>query len=297
MRIAIIILIILTIGFYFFNNFNKEANNSPILEPVFNSDRAFIDVEYQISLGPRTVGSSAHLKTIEYIQNELTKHKWDVKIEDNNSQSDLEIKNIVGERGKDEPWILLGAHYDSRLYADKDPDIIKRTEPVPGANDGASGVAVLLELGRILPEELKTKIWLCFFDAEDNGQIGNYDWIMGSQAFVANLVEYPDAVIILDMIGDKDLTIYREKNSSQFLTSEIWDTAANLGIKQFVNTEKYSILDDHTPFLEVGIPAVDIIDFDYPYWHTSMDTLDKISKDSLSVVGATLLTWILNQNQ
>ena len=164
-------------------------------------------------------------------------------------------------------------------------------------NDGASGVAVLLELGRILPEELKTKIWLCFFDAEDNGQIGNYDWIMGSQAFVANLVEYPDAVIILDMIGDKDLTIYREKNSSQFLTSEIWDTAANLGIKQFVNTEKYSILDDHTPFLEVGIPAVDIIDFDYPYWHTSMDTLDKISKDSLSVVGATLLTWILNQNQ
>ena len=111
--------------------------------------------------------------------------------------------------------MIIGAHYDSRLLADPDPDPSLRNQPVPGANDGASGVAVLLELARILPKNLDKTIWLVFFDAEDNGNIPGYDWIMGSRVFVQTLIDKPDEAIIIDMIGDADLNIYQEKNSDQ----------------------------------------------------------------------------------
>jgi hypothetical protein len=95
------------------------------------------------------------------------------------------------------------------------------------------------------------------------------------------------------MIGESDLNIYREKSSDKAITDSIWETAANLGYsKQFINEEKYSILDDHQPFLELGIPAIDIIDFDYPYWHTLSDTQENISSESLAIVGNTLITWL-----
>jgi Zn-dependent M28 family amino/carboxypeptidase len=165
---------------------------------------------------------------------------------------------------------------------------------VPGANDGASGVAVLLELSRDLPSTLDSQLWLVFFDAEDNGGQKGWDWIMGSRAFVANLQGKPDAVVVVDMVGDANLDIYMEANSNQILKDEIWQQAAALGYNQFLPKVKNSIIDDHTPFLQAGIPAVDIIDFNYPYWHTTNDTLDKVSAASLDVVGETVLAWLLN---
>jgi len=193
----------------------------------------------------------------------------------------------------------MGAHYDTRLYADHDPDPANHTQPVPGANDGASGVAVLLELGRVLPERLaqledhQGQIWLAFFDAEDNGRIAGWDWIMGSRRFVEQMTEKPEAVVIVDMIGDADLNAYIERNSAIEIRDQIWRIAYGLGYgEQFIYEIKYSMTDDHTPFLEAGIPAVDIIDFDYPYWHTVADTPDKVSAASLQAVGHTLVTWI-----
>jgi Zn-dependent M28 family amino/carboxypeptidase len=166
---------------------------------------------------------------------------------------------------------------------------------MPGANDGASGVAVLLEMARVLPPETED-IWLVFFDAEDSGGIENWDWLLGSRAFAASLQTNPDAVIILDMIGDADLNIYQERNSDTALTESIWKTAAKLGYDDvFIPQSKYRMLDDHTPFLEKGIPAVDIIDFDYPYWHTTADTPDKVSAQSLEIVGTTMLAWLENR--
>jgi len=186
----------------------------------------------------------------------------------------------------------LGAHYDCRIYADHDPDLSKRKQAVLGANDGASGVAVLLELARSIPKE-SASIWLVFFDAEDNGNIPGWDWILGSRAFVEGYEIAPQAVVIVDMIGDADLNIYKEKNSNPELTAEIWAQAAELGYEDvFIPEEKWGMLDDHTPFLEAGIPAMDIIDFDYPYWHTTADTTDKISAQSLQAVGDTILGWL-----
>jgi Zn-dependent M28 family amino/carboxypeptidase len=107
----------------------------------------------------------------------------------------------------------------------------------------------------------------------------------------------PEAVVIVDMIGDADLNIYIEQNSNSALVNEIWNIAAELGYEQsFIPEPKYSILDDHTPFLQAGIPAVDIIDFDYPYWHTTNDTVDKVSAESLRVVGTTLQEWITRRS-
>jgi Zn-dependent M28 family amino/carboxypeptidase len=205
------------------------------------------------------------------------------------------IRNIVAKRGNGHPWVLLGAHYDSRFVADHDPDPAKQTQPVPGANDGASGVAVLLELARVLPPDAPGQVWLAFLDAEDNGRIEGWDWILGSRALAQQFhgnVDKPDAVVIVDMIGDADLNIYREQNSAPALTDQLWQQAADLGYTQFINQPKYRMIDDHVPFIEAGIPSVDIIDFDYPHWHTTADTLDKISATSLDAVGDTVQAWL-----
>jgi Zn-dependent M28 family amino/carboxypeptidase len=106
----------------------------------------------------------------------------------------------------------------------------------------------------------------------------------------------PSAVVVVDMVGDADLNIYKESNSDPRLTAEIWDSAKKLGFSdKFIDQYKFPMIDDHTPFLEAGIPAVDIIDFDYPYWHTVQDTADKVSAESLQVVGETLRVWVIGQ--
>src|SRR4029453_11453705 len=139
---------------------------------------------------------------------------------------------------------------------------------------------------------------LVFFDAEDNGRIEGWDWILGSREVVKNNPIEARGVVVVDMIGDADLNIYKEKNSNTAITDEIWKTAEDLGYgEKFINSSKYSMEDDHTPFLEAGIPAVDLIDFDYPYWHTTQDTPDKVSAESLKAVGDTLRAWVMGQSR
>ena len=262
---------------------------------TFDGARAYTDVLTQVEFGPRVPETEGHEQIRGWMQAELESAGWQVQIQESESLGHP-IKNLVAMRGNEHPQIILGAHYDSRMYADQDPDPANHTQPVPGANDGASGVAVLLELARSLPENT-VPVWLVFFDAEDNGRIEGWDWILGSREFVENNLVQPRAVIIVDMIGDADLNIYREGNSDVALTSEIWETAKSLGYgEKFIDEYKHSMLDDHTPFLEAGIQAVDIIDFDYPYWHTVQDTPDKVSAESLKAVGDTLLAWVMGQN-
>ena len=256
----------------------------------FSSNRAYQDVLAQLSFGARTPGSKAHAQTITYIQNELVKAGWIVNIQ-STEWLGFSVENIIAFRSNASPQIIVGAHYDSRMLADQETGLA-RNNPVPGADDGASGVAVMLELARILPSN-SVPVWLVFFDAEDNGGIDNRQWIMGSKAFVNLLKVKPQKVVILDMIGQADLKLYIEKNSNSAITAEIWAQAAKLGYGNiFISTPKYSMLDDHTSFLESGIPAVDIIDFDYPFWHTTADTADKISLKSLQAVGDTIWSWI-----
>ncbi len=271
------------------------SNFSDSKEPIsFNEERAFADVEKQLAFGPRTPESEGHAKFITWLESELKYSVWLSTLQQGEMMGNP-IKNIVAQRGDETPKILLIAHYDSRLLADNDPDPGKHSFPVPGANDGASGVAVLLELSRILPRD-SVPIGLVFLDAEDNGHIPNWDWILGSRYFVAEMNFRPQAVVLVDMIGDADLNIYKEINSDPELTTQIWDVAKKLGYEEyFINETKHQILDDHVPFIEAGIPAVDIIDIEYAYWHSTLDTADKVSPGSLGVVGDTLLQWILSQ--
>ncbi len=262
----------------------------------FDGARALADVQTQVAFGPRTPGSQGHAKVQAWMRTELESAGWIVEIQSSQMMGHP-VENLVARRNDKPPEIILGAHYDTRFFADNDPNPALRTEPMPGANDGASGVAVLLGLAHSLPTD-SASTWLVFFDSEDNGNIDGWDWILGSRAFVKQNPVTPRAVVVVDMVGDADLNLYLEQNSNVALRAEIWNMAAKLGYgKQFIQTPKYSMEDDHTPFLEAGIPAVDIIDFDYPYWHTTQDTPDKVSAKSLKAVGDTLLAWIAQQNR
>ena len=168
-----------------------------------------------------------------------------------------------------------------------------------GANDGASGVAVLLELARTLEREaLHNQVWLAFFDAEDNGHLDGWDWCIGSKYMAEHLeiasasgstAPEVDAVVVVDMVGDASQQLYLERNSDATLQARLWEIAATLGYTDtFISEYRWAMMDDHVPFAQRGIPAVDIIDFDYPYWHTTQDTPDKVSAESLERVGRVL---------
>ena len=249
-------------------------------------------VEEQMAFGPRIPGSEESRKTAAWVVEQLESIGWETEIQHFNYRGTALINIIAKSEGVSENRpILIGAHYDTRPYADRDP--IYPEAPVPGANDGASGVAVLIELAHALDRDrLRQPVWLVFFDAEDSGNIDGWDWIVGSSFFVDNLSQELEAAVIVDMVGDRDLQLYIEKNSDPDLVQEIWELADQLDYTAFIQTPKYSMIDDHSPFLRIGVPAVDIIDFDYPYWHTIDDTVDKVSADSLEQVGRTLEHWL-----
>ena len=268
-----------------------DLSHSPSVH--FDATRAMNDAATQLAFGPRLPGSEAHSQTVEYIQIELKQAGWQVEIQEGEVLGHP-IRNIIARRGQGTPWYILGSHYDSRMLADHDPDPAKHSLPVPGANDGAATTAILLELARVLPSDLNKQVWLVFFDAEDQGNIPGWDWILGSRYFAENLLGRPDGVVVVDMVGDADLQIYYERNSTQSLSESIWAIAAEEKFDQFIQQPKFTMLDDHIPFLQRNIPSTDLIDFDYPYWHTTEDTIDKLSEESLYAVGETLRLWLTN---
>ncbi len=257
----------------------------------FDGARAYQLAAEQLSFGARHPGSSGHRQVGDWILEQLQAAGWEA-FEQQFEHRGVSLRNIVGRAGPEEGGvIILGAHYDTRPVADADPE--NPTQPVPGANDGASGVAVLLELARVLSaQDLCSQVWLVFFDAEDSGNLDGWEWAVGSAYFVEVMEIVPKAVVVVDMVGDVDLQLKYELNSDPALSQEIWAVAAQLGQAAFIPEPGHAMFDDHSAFLRAGIPAIDIIDFDYPYWHTTQDTLDRISGDSLEQVGQTLEAWI-----
>jgi glutaminyl-peptide cyclotransferase len=264
---------------------------------VFDGPAAYQHVLAQARIGPRSTGSEGSRRTQEYIDQKLRASGWQVENQDF-TYKDTPARNVIARAGAG-PVIIIGAHYDTRLQADNDPDPAKRTQSVPGANDGASGVAVLLELARTLDKsKLTNEVWLIFFDAEDNGRLNNWDFIAGSSYLAKHLTAKPQAVVVVDMIGDADQQIFKERNSTAALQDQVWRIANALGYQDYFRPDfKHTMVDDHTPFLEQGIPALDIIDFDYPYWHTMQDTADKVSPASLERVGRVLQTYLERPTQ
>ncbi|MBW3599788.1 MAG: M28 family peptidase [Planctomycetes bacterium] len=209
--------------------------------------------------------------------------------------------------------ILLCAHYDTRPYPDNDPIPARRRGLFVGANDGASGVAVLCELGRHLPQlPMNYGVDFVFFDGEELVYDARRDpYFLGSEHFAREYAANPPPYryrwgILLDMVGDRDLELYIERNSYSWpdtrpLVESIWSTARRLGVREFIPRQRHWVNDDHVKLHDIaGIPTCDIIDFDYPrpgrptYWHTTGDTPDKCSAESLGKVGAVLLEWLRN---
>jgi hypothetical protein len=268
--------------------------------PIFDGENAYTYLTGQCDFGPRPPGSDNLSLCRAYISSLLENFGWTVNLQNFTYRSTSCANIIATWPGAPNTTVLLGAHYDTRPEASADPDPINRTKPILGANDGASGVAVLLELARILPTEARSGVELVFFDAEDSGGIDGWDWIQGSTYYVSQLnqtqTDSIGAMILLDIVGDADLYLPKESSSTDSLQNSVWLVASDLGYSSvFVNSYAGSILDDHRPFLNAGIPALDIIQIPFPeYWHTLEDTPDKCSSDSLEKVGSVLEVFLVS---
>ncbi|MBN1290811.1 MAG: M28 family peptidase [Candidatus Latescibacteria bacterium] len=272
--------------------------------PEFDGSTAFSYIEQQVAFGPRVPGSKAHIDTCEWITKQLKQHTPHVTLQhfrDAFAGEVADMTNIIASFYPEKTnRILLCAHWDCRPFADRDPNPDNHSVPVPGANDSASGVAVLLEIARILKEnEPRYGVDIVFFDGEDGGSYSNTDtWILGSKYFAKTMPSsyQPRFAILLDMIGDKDLSLTRDYNSID-AAPKIWAKIEKYckKINIPISTKTFGITDDHIPLIKRGIPAVDLIDFDYPSWHTVSDTPDKCSAESLGKIGRLVLNMIYGE--
>jgi Zn-dependent M28 family amino/carboxypeptidase len=210
------------------------------------------------------------------------------------------LTNVIArfEGTSDVPALALCAHWDTRSFANLDPDPANRETPIAGANDGASGVAVLLEIARLAAENPPPRpLLIILFDGEDMGRATEADeFALGSKAWAEDMVpEKPSQAILLDMIGDADLELTRERfsmaNCPDF-QDYLWELAAELGLEAFVDEAGPAVSDDHLPLIAKGVEAINIIDFEYPPWHTLEDTPDKCSAESLSQTGRLISAFI-----
>lgn len=271
--------------------------------PRFDGDSAFVYLEQQCALGPRFPGSREHRELQRYIVDRLEQYGAGVSLQPFEAVlttgDTLSLVNIIANYNRSaKRRIMLGAHFDTRPRADRDPDPEKRHMPILGANDGASGVAVLLELARLFDGTAPpVGVDLVFFDGEDYGEEGvSDDYILGSAHFALNMKSYrPAAVIIVDMVGERDAEIKVEVYSAAYsalLVDDIFTIAERMGVGVFKREKGYPLIDDHLPFIRAGLPSIVLIDFDYPYWHTLEDTPDKCSPASLEAVGSVLVEYI-----
>lgn len=281
--------------------------------PAFSGDRAFEHLVAQCDLGPRPPGSEANAKLREMIltaarENGLEVQSLCFEAQDPMSGDSLQLCNVVvsaGPAGGSRLWI--GAHFDTRPVSDHDPDPGKRSQPLLGANDGASGVAVLLHLMEVMGESPPPQgVDLLFFDGEDSGLSGDAGgFCLGSRRLAATCRDFgnplargtPRAVVVLDMVGKKNLRIPMEAYSLSYApewTREVFRRVEDLGLDGFVPEQGPAVYDDHMPFLAKGIPAVDLIDFDFPQWHTTADQPEMCSGESLGLVGRLMVDLIYN---
>ncbi len=254
---------------------------------AFDSTKAFEHLRQQVAIGPRPSGSPGNVKNREYIKAQMAAlgiTTTEQAFEGATPLGPVKMVNVIATiPGQRADRIVLASHFDTKLFRD-----IRFV----GASDGASSTAALIELGRVIKArgQLPFTIELLFLDGEEavvewQGTDNTY----GSRHYVeaarkSGSLKSLRAFILLDMIGDRDLTIRRESNSTRWLTDIVWGVAKKLGHRAFMD-EETTVEDDHIPFVKAGVPSLDIIDLDYPQWHTAQDTLDAVGARSLQVVG------------
>ena len=289
--------------------------------PVFNADSAYAYVARQVAFGPRVPNTQAHRDCADYLASELERHGTKIFVQEAvltayNGEK-LNARNIIGSFDPEKTHrVLLFAHWDSRPYADQDANPANHRKPIDGADDGGSGVGVLLEIARQIGNKRPDiGVDIIFFDAEDYGSPafdnGYYpdSWCLGSQFWVKNphVPKYKaEYGILLDMVGAKDATFFKEFSSVRYASryvEKVWEAARHLGYgKYFINKNGGGVTDDHIPVNEVlHIPSLDIVNYTLEnnngfgvHWHTLNDTMDNISRETLKAVGQTVLEVIFN---
>ena len=255
----------------------------------FSGDKALAHVQALVDLGPRPPGSDAIVRARAYIEEQLESCGWVVTEQgftDQTPRGEVKFVNLIARFGSaSKPVYLLCSHYDTKIF-----DAFKFV----GANDGGSSTGLLLELGRVLALEpqLAQKVELVFFDGEEAVEnFTNTDGIYGSRHFAQELVKNGASKsfrggLLFDMVGDRSLDITLPPNSPSKITADIFAAADALKLRSYFTYFDQDITDDHTPLNAAGIPVVDLIDFHYPPWHTAEDTMDKLSSQSLQIVGS-----------
>jgi len=267
---------------------------------AFNGSEALGFVKTQLDFGTRVPGTPPHEKCGDWITSQM-KQFADTVIEQRWTHvtaagDTLPLRNILARfRPNATQRVLYLTHWDTRPVSDGAKDPAERKLPMPGANDGASGVALFVELARVLHRTPpNVGVDLLFVDGEDYGTFvpDQVDVLLGSKYFAQHLPSpdyQPLYGVLFDMIGDRDLDIYEEGNSlehSPEVVSLVWRKAADLGYaKYFIPSPGGAVIDDHLPLIDVGLHVIDVLDIDYPYHHTPQDTFDKVSAQSLQIVG------------
>jgi len=276
----------------------------PFKPPRFDQERAFQRLRELCAFGPRNHGSEGKTKAEEWIQQvlrdtgaEVTVHSF--QYTPKGASEPASFLNILARiNPKQTRRMLIATHYDTRSTADKDPDEHRRSEPIIGANDGASGVAVLLEMAALWKEQPPpVGVDLIFFDGEDFGRGPELDdYFLGSKAWVQDFPDYrPEWGVVLDMVGDADFAIRKERDSlarAPAVVERLSSAAARVRSNGILDERGGLVYDDHTAFLDKGIPVVLLIDFSYKWFHTTADTADKCSAASLGQVGRTVMEAI-----
>lgn len=273
----------------------------------FDEQGAYRYLVAQCDLGPRVPDTEAHQKALEMLTSHfaalgLTVSVADFQIKDPYSNDTLRLANIVAKfNPQQRNRLLFCAHWDSRPRSEMDSDPAKRALPLSGANDGASGVAVLMQAAeQLVKSKSERGVDFVLFDGEDWGKPGDPDnYCLGSQQFARSAdASIYDYAVLLDMVGDREQRFLQEEFSLRYqpkLVERVWTRAAELGFAaQFPAQVSPAIQDDHVPLLAASIRAIDLIDFDYPSWHTTHDTPDKCSPESLGRVGKLVLSLVLD---
>jgi glutaminyl-peptide cyclotransferase len=278
------------------------CGNAPAGQREFDGDSAFAYVSAQLAFGPRIPNTEGHRRMGDWLERLLRDRADSVTVQAfthlTGAGDTLRLRNFIAHfRPRETDRILYIAHWDTRPHADQSPNPADRTLPVPGANDGASGVALLLGVADALHARPPTLgVDLAFVDGEDFGDFDrDRDVLLGSRHLAAtiNSARRPLFAVLWDMIGDRDLEIFQDGYSvsgAPEVVERVWTRAEELGYGHvFRSSVGYSLIDDHIPLLRAGVRAIDVIDFQFGpgngWWHTTEDTLDKVSAQSLRIVG------------
>jgi len=278
------------------------CSTNDVSPPDFNGTRAYEYLVRQVEFGPRVPGTNASKACREFCCEHFSALGMDVDSQvttffDPYSKTDSPLVNIIARyhgETEDSLSIVLMTHYDSRPRTDYALDTSKRDQPIDGANDGASGVAVLMELANMLAARpAPCNVDIVLVDGEDWGKPGDHDYyLLGSRHFAqSGIRDRYYFGIVIDMIGDSKQEIFREQYSEMFnpkLNDLVWNTAEDLNVASFRDSTKHAMIDDHLSLNVGGVPTILIIDFDYPYWHTELDTPNRCSAQSLANVGQVL---------